>query len=97
MAIPFLAPFWQLARRVEDIFKDVEQLMVGMKAMREQLSRLDRRVSALETREELLIEKTRTAAATAASGAVTTHLVDMSRRIGALEAGQVAQRRLPDS
>jgi len=97
MAIPFLAPFWQLARRVEDIFRDVEQLMVGMKALREEISRLDKRVSALETREELLVEKTRTAAATAASGAVTTHLVEMSRRLGAVEAAQRSRRRLPES
>ncbi len=70
--------------------------MVGMKAMREEMGRIDRRVSALDLREELLIEKTRTAAATAASAAVTTHLVDMSRRIGALEAGQDNRRRLAE-
>jgi hypothetical protein len=29
----------------------------------------------------------------AASGAVTQHLMDMSRRIGALEAGQSSQRQ----
>jgi hypothetical protein len=52
------------------------------------------RVTALQRREELLIEKTRSAAAVAASDAVTQHLFEMSRRIGALEAGQSSQRRL---
>jgi hypothetical protein len=41
------------------------------------------------------VEMTRAAAAVAASSAVTQHLVvDMSRRIGALEAGQGGQRRI---
>lgn len=48
----------------------------------------------LENREELLVERTRSAAAVAASNAVTHELVEMSRRIGALEAGQGGQRRL---
>ena len=48
----------------------------------------------LENREELLVERTRSAAAVAASSAVTHELVEMSRRIGALEAAQRDQRRL---
>jgi len=55
---------------------------------------LEKRVAALEGGEELLVEKTRATAAVAASSAVTQHLVDMSRRIGALEAGQGGQRRI---
>jgi hypothetical protein len=55
---------------------------------------LEKRVAALEGREELLVEKTRAAAAVAASSAVTQYLVDMSRRIGVLEAGQGGQSRI---
>jgi hypothetical protein len=88
MAIPVLGSIWQVARRVEDVFRDVEKLTQGLKALRDDMVLLQLRVTALEGREELLIERTRTAAATAASGTVTTHLVDMSRRIGVLEAGQ---------
>ena len=58
---------------------------------------LEKRVASLEGREELLIEKSRAAAAVAASGAVTTHLVDMSRRIGVLEAGRGGAMRLADT
>jgi hypothetical protein len=88
MAIPVLGSIWQVARRVEDVFRDVEKLTQGLKALRDDMVLLQLRVTALEGREELLIERTRTAAATAASETVTTHLVDMSRRIGVLEAGQ---------
>jgi hypothetical protein len=48
----------------------------------------------MEGREELLIEKTRTVASVAASSVVTAHLVDLSRQIGALEAGQGGQSRV---
>jgi hypothetical protein len=94
MAIPILGSIWQLARRVENLFEDVGKLVQSVGAVREELRDLEKRVSALEGREELLIEKTRTAAAVAASGLVNTHLVDISRRIGVLEAGQGTQRRL---
>jgi hypothetical protein len=62
--------------------------------VRDELQQLERHVSALENREELLVERTRSAAAVAASNAVTHELVDMSRRIGALEAGQSGHRRI---
>jgi hypothetical protein len=62
--------------------------------VRDKLRQLERRVSAIEGREELLVEKTWSAAAVAASDAVTHELLDMSRRIGALEAGQDGQRRV---
>ena len=94
MAIPVLGGIWQLARRVENLFQDVAKLVQGLAAVSDELRQLERRVSALEGREELFVEKTRSAAAAAASNAVTHELVDMSRRIGALEAGQGGQRRV---
>jgi phage shock protein A len=92
MAIPGVSLLWQLARRIEKVFEEVDNANRGLAKLRDELNDLEKRVAALESREELLIEKTRTAAAVAASGAVTQHLVDMSRRIGALEAG--GQRRI---
>ena len=92
MALPILGSIWQLARRVEDLFRDVAKLVDGLAATRDELRELEKRVASLEDREELLIEKARSAAGVAASSAVTTHLVDMSRRIGALEAG--GQKRI---
>ena len=94
MAIPVLGSIWQLARRVEDLFQDVAKPVKGLPAARDELQQLERRVSALEGREELLVEKTRSAAAIAASNAVTHELVDLSRRIGALEAGQGSHKRI---
>ena len=94
MALSVLTGIWQLTRRIDSIFQDVAQLVQGLSAVRDELKQLERRVAALEVREELLIEKTRTAASVAASSAVTQHLVDMSRRIGALEAGRAGATRI---
>jgi cell division protein FtsB len=94
MAIPLLGGIWQLARRVEDLFQDVAKLVQGLAAVRDELRQLERRVSALEHQEELLAEKARSAASAAASGVVTQHLVEMSRRIGVLEERSGGQRRV---
>jgi hypothetical protein len=94
VAIPGISLLWQLARRVEKVFEEVDNANRGLAKLRDEMNELEKRVTALEGREELLVEKTRTAASVAASSAVTTHLVDMSRRIGALEAGQGGQRRI---
>jgi predicted nucleic acid-binding Zn-ribbon protein len=94
MAIPGVSLLWQLARRVEKVFEEVDNANRGLAKLRDELHELEKRVTALEGREELLVEKTRTAASVAASSAVTIHLVDMSRRIGALEAGQGTPRRI---
>ena len=69
MALPILGSIWQLARRVEDLFQDVAKLVQGLAAVRDELHDLEKRVTALEGREELLVEKTRTAASVAASSA----------------------------
>lgn len=94
MAIPVLGSVWQLARRVEDLFQDVAKLVQGLAAVRDELRQMEKRISTLENREELLVEKTRSAAAIAASNAVMHELVELSRRLGALEAGQRGQRRI---
>jgi uncharacterized protein YoxC len=89
-----LANVWQLARRVENLFTDVADLVQGIAAVRDDLRQLERRVSVLEGREELLIEKAKGAASGAASAVVMQSVADMARRIGALEAGQTNPRRL---
>jgi hypothetical protein len=94
MAIPGLSGIWQLTRRIENIFQDVEKLVLGVAALRDELRDLEKRVTALEGREELLVEKAKGAAAGAASAVVMQSVADMARRIGALEAGQADQRRL---
>jgi phage shock protein A len=92
VAIPGLSGIWQLARRVENIFQDVEKLVRGVAALRDELRDLEKRVATLEGREELLVEKAKGAVAGAASAVVMQSVADMARRIGALEAG--GQRRL---
>ena len=52
---------------------------------------LEDAMAMLEAAQQELVTEARAAAA---SGAVTQHLVDMSRRIGALEAGQGGRRRI---
>jgi BMFP domain-containing protein YqiC len=67
MAIPDLGLLWQLVRRFEDLFEKVENATRGIAKARDDLADLERRITALESREELLVEKTRSAAAVAAS------------------------------
>jgi len=55
---------------------------------------LEDRLTMLEANQRELVTEARAAAAVAASGAVMQHLVDMARRIGALEAGNGHQKRL---
>jgi hypothetical protein len=57
MPIPVISGIWNLARRVEDLFIDVGKLVQGLAAARVELRELETRISALEGREELLIEK----------------------------------------
>ena len=94
MPIPVISGIWNLARRVEDLFTDVGKLVQGLAAARGELRELETRISALEGREELLIEKAKGAASGAASAVAMQSIADMARRIGALEAGQGGQRRL---
>ncbi len=94
MALRDIGLFWQLARRIETVFEGVENATRGLEKVRDQLRELERRVAKLEGGEELLIEKARSSSAVAASAAVTQSLVEMSRRIGALEERSSGRNRL---
>jgi chromatin segregation and condensation protein Rec8/ScpA/Scc1 (kleisin family) len=71
MAIPGVSLLWQLARRA-DAFEEVDNANRGLAKLRDKMNDLEKRVTALESREEPLVEKTRTAASVAANSAVTT-------------------------
>lgn len=94
MAIPGVGAIIGLVRRVDRLFETVAKTQKGLEALEERVSAIEDRMTALETNQGNVIVEARAASAVAASGAVTTHLVDMSRRIGALEAGQGGQRRI---
>jgi hypothetical protein len=85
MALRDIGLLWQLARRIENVLDGVQNATRGLEKRRDDLRDLEKRVAKLEGREELLIEKACSASAVAASGVVTQHLVEMSRRIVALE------------
>jgi hypothetical protein len=80
-----------LVRRVDRLFENVEKTQRGLEALEKRVSAVEDRMTALEANQDKLIIEG-AASAVAASGAVTQHLVEMSRRIGALEAG--GQRRI---
>lgn len=92
MAIPGFDQLWRLVRRLDDVFVKVDNTTRAIDRLTDELRAAELRIATLEAREELLVEKTRAAAAVAASNAMTHELVDMARRIGALEAG--SQRRI---
>ncbi|HEY1933377.1 MAG TPA: hypothetical protein VGG99_15300 [Acetobacteraceae bacterium] len=94
MALRDIALLWQLARRIERVFESAENATRGLEKVRDELRDMEKRIAKLEGNEELLIEKARASSAVAASTAVTHHLVDMSRRIGALEERSSGQHRL---
>ena len=94
MAIPGFDRHWRLVRRIDEVFLKVDNATRAIDRLTDELRAAEKRIATLEAGEELLVEKTRSAASMAASNAVTQHLVDMSRRIGSLEAGQHGQRRL---
>jgi hypothetical protein len=94
LAIPGVGAIIGLVRRVDRLFETVAKTQKGLEALEERVSAIEDRMTALETNQGNVIVEARAASAVAASGAVTTHLVDMSRRIGALEAGQGGQRRI---
>jgi hypothetical protein len=97
VAISGIDSFWRLVRRFDDVFQKVDNTVRAPDRLADEVRALEKRVAPVEGREELLIEKSRAAAAVAASGAVTTHLVDMSRRIGVLEVVQGGAKRLTDA
>jgi hypothetical protein len=77
MALRDIGLFWQVARRVENVFEGVENATRGLEKVKDELRELEKRVAKLEGGEELLIEKSRSASAFAASSAVTQHLVEI--------------------
>jgi hypothetical protein len=83
-----------LVRRVDWLFENVEKTQRGLEALEKRVSAVEDRATSLEANQGNLIVAARAASTVAANGAVTTHLVDMSRRIGALETGQGGQRRV---
>jgi hypothetical protein len=56
MAIPGVGLLWQLARRIEKVFEEVDNANRGLAKLRDELNDLEKRVTALEGREELLVE-----------------------------------------
>jgi hypothetical protein len=94
LALPGIGAIVGLVRRVDRLLENVEKTQRGLEALEKRVSAIEDRMTALEANQGNLIVEARAASAVAASGAVTAHLVDMSRRIGALEAGQGGQRRI---
>jgi len=88
LAIPGVGGVISVVRRIDRLFENVEKVQTGLERLGEQVRTLEHRLTALEAGQRELITEARAAAAVAAAGAVTQHLVDMSRRIGALEAVQ---------
>jgi hypothetical protein len=82
MVIPGFDQLWRLVRRLDDVFVKVDNTTRAIDRLTDELRAAEMRIATLEAREELLVEKTRAAAAVAASNAVTHELVDMARRIG---------------
>jgi hypothetical protein len=81
-----------------DLFRDVAQACGWPRghAATDELRQLEKRVASLEAREELLIERARSAAGVAASSAVTTHLINVATDRGAGSRRSKENRQVAD-
>ena len=85
MAIPGLGRAIDTIRRIDRLFENIRKLQESNEALADRVLDIERRLAALENREEVLIERMGHRASEAASGVVTNHLVDLARRLGRLE------------
>jgi uncharacterized protein (DUF2164 family) len=85
MALADIGRMIDVLRRVDRLFETVQKLQIGHEALGDRLLDLEKRVWTLENREELLIEKMGVRASEAATAVMNQNLMDMARRIGALE------------
>ena len=85
MALADFGRLIDVLRRVDRLFENVQKLQVGQEALGDRLLDLERRLTALENREELLIEKMGNRASEAATAVVNHNMMDLARRLGALE------------
>ncbi len=94
MPLPSVSGLVRVIRRIDRLFEGIEKTQTGLEKLADRVRVLEDRVTALEAGTREVVTEARAAAAVAASGSVTQHLVDMSRRIGALEAGQSGRKRI---
>jgi hypothetical protein len=75
----------EVIRRVDRLFENVSKLQTGHDVLADRIFDLERRVTALESREELLVERMGNRASEAATGVVNGTIMEMARRLGGLE------------
>lgn len=85
MALAGIGRLWEVLRRVDRLFENVGKLQDGQEALADRLLDIEKRLSAIENREELMIERMGTRASEAATAVVNNNMMDMARRLGALE------------
>ena len=85
MALADIGRMIEVLRRVDRLFETIQKLQVGQEALGDRLLEVEQRLSKLENREELLIEKMGTRASEAATAVMNANMMDMARRLGALE------------
>ena len=85
MALADFGRMIELFRRIDRLFENVQKLQIGQEALGDRLLEVERRLATLENREELMVERMGTRASEAATAVVNANLMDMARRLGALE------------
>ena len=85
MALAGIGRLIDVLRRVDRLFENIQKIQVGQEALGDRLLEVEQRLSKLENREELLIEKMGTRASEAATAVMNANMMDLARRLGALE------------
>ncbi|MFT8247127.1 hypothetical protein [Roseomonas sp. BN140053] len=85
MAFNPIPGLWKIAQRVDRAFEVQEKHGKALERLTDQIAEMQRRLDALELREEVVIAKAQGAAAAAATSAAAVSMADLARRLGAME------------
>jgi hypothetical protein len=88
-----LGDAWRLFKTVERLIEFEAKQSQALEAVKAGLLDLERRVTRLESREDLVVSEARSAARAGAADAMQGVILRIGERLGALEAGDVKQVR----
>jgi hypothetical protein len=85
VALPSIGSILGVVRRVDRLFNNVEKAQKAIEVLETRLRSVEDRMMHMEAGQELQVERSKSAAATAAGFAINTHLVTIAGRLGAVE------------
>ena len=81
-----LSGFIELLRAVDTLLALEKEHGGAIDTLQSEMRDVDRRLTRLEAREDIVVEQAKAAAASSASAVIRHSIADMARRVGSLEA-----------